>query len=295
MIAGIDIGGTNLKGVLLDDQYTVLSDYSIPTEENDPLWPQNVLRLKSMLGSTHGPVRYIGISAPGIPNESNTAIAYMPGRLAGIEGFGWSGLLSAPSYVLNDANAAMMTESRLGAARSSRHAILITLGTGMGGSILIDRKIYTGIGQKGGHLGHISVLADDPILGITGQPGNIEEAIGNCSILRRSQGKYESTDQLVKAYEAGDEFARSIWIKSLNYLAIALAGLSNVLSPEIIILGGGITKAGDSLMKPLSELYSRYEWKPGIPGAQLVFAQFGSFAGAIGAAIFAHEKTKGWI
>jgi glucokinase len=296
MILGIDIGGTNLKAVLLTKDYVFVDSFSIPTQENDPHWQENVLiLLKQIEEKWNFHPKYLGISAPGIPNEENSTIAFMPGRLAGIENFDWNLFLGKNVYVLNDANAAMMTESRIGAAQGIQNGILITLGTGMGGSILIDRKIYTGMGQKGGHLGHISVLADDPVKGITGQPGNIEEAIGNCSILRRSEGRYQSTEELVKAYESGDLIAAHIWLKSLRYLAIALAGLANVLSPEIIIIGGGITKAGESLLTPLKSFYNEYEWKPGITGADLVFAMHGAFAGAIGAAIFAHEKQNGWI
>ncbi|MEP7269495.1 MAG: ROK family protein, partial [Saprospiraceae bacterium] len=233
--------------------------------------------------------KYVGISAPGIPNNENTMINFMPGRLSGLELFNWENYLSKKVFVLNDANAAMMAESRAGIAKDIRFALLVTLGTGMGGSILIDKKIYTGIGQKGGHLGHFTIDANDEWKDVTGQPGSIEEAIGDCSIGRRTNGKFSSTEKLVQAYLNGNQEAENFWLQSVKYLAIALSGLANVLSPELIIIGGGIAKAGNNLLEPLQAFFREYEWRPGINGASIVFAQHGIYAGAIGAAIFAHE------
>lgn len=298
MILGIDLGGTNVKGVVLDDDYTVISQYTVSTYNTiHEDWKESIKDLiRHLEDANHYEFNYLGISAPGIPNNVNTMISYMPGRLNGLEFFDWQPYLRKPSYVLNDANAALLAESRVGSLKekNTKHAIMITLGTGMGGAIMIDRKIYTGMGQKGGHLGHITIDVTDSTPGITGQPGNIEEAIGDCSIFKRSNGKYSSTKDLVKDFESGDKLAANIWLDSLHKLAVTLAGLSNVLSPEIIVIGGGMAKAGESLMKPLKEYYSKYEWKPGIDGAEIIFASAGDYAGAIGAAIFAHENQTKW-
>lgn len=294
MFLGIDLGGTNVKGVVLDDDYTVLFQHTVSTynKVHDD-WKESIKDLIMYLETAcNYKFNYLGISAPGIPNTENTMISYMPGRLHGLEYFNWHSYLSRETYVLNDANAALLAESRIGSLKEkgTKHAIMITLGTGMGGAIMIDGKIYTGMGQKGGHLGHVTIDINDTTPGITGQPGNIEEAIGDCSIYKRSNGKYNSTRDLVKDVESGDKIARAIWLTSIHKLAVTLAGLANVLSPEVIVVGGGMAKAGESLMNPLKEYYSKYEWKPGIEGAEIIFASAGDYAGALGAAIFAHEN-----
>jgi len=298
MLLGIDLGGTNVKGVVLNDDYTLLFEQTVSTYNTlQDDWKESIKDLiRELETKCSTEFNYLGISAPGIPNSINTMISYMPGRLNGLEFFDWQPYLSKITNVLNDANAALLAESRIGSLKEkgTKHAILITLGTGMGGAIMIDRKIYTGMGQKGGHLGHVTIDVNDPTPGITGQPGNIEEAIGDCSIFKRTNGKYSSTKDLVRDYESGDHFAKTIWLKSIHSLAVALAGISNVLSPEVIVIGGGMAKARESLMNPIKEYYSKYEWRPGIEGAEIIFASAGDYAGAIGAAIFAHENQTKW-
>jgi glucokinase len=298
MVLGIDLGGTNVKGVVLDDDYNILFQHTISTYNSaHDDWKESIRDLiRQLEKECQTEFKYVGISAPGIPNNANTMIAYMPGRLNGLEFFDWQPYLSKSTYVLNDANAALLAESRVGslAEKGTRHAIMITLGTGMGGAIMIDRKIYTGMGQKGGHLGHITIDVNDSTPGITGQPGNIEEAIGDCSIFKRTNGRYSSTKDLVKDFESGDQFAKTIWLTSIHKLAIALTGLANVLSPEVIVIGGGMAKAGESLLTPLRDYFLKYEWKPGIEGAEIIFASAGDYAGAMGAAIFAHENQTKW-
>jgi glucokinase len=100
-------------------------------------------------------------------------------------------------------------------------------------------------------------------------------------------GRYDDTQSLLKDYEHGDPFASWLWLTAVNKLAIAIASITNILSPELIILGGGITEAGPLLFEPLEQFLSRYEWRAGGRGVRLVKARFGDLAGAIGAAGFA--------
>jgi len=232
----------------------------------------------------------IGLSAPGLPNENNTAIAFMPGRMQGLENFRWNDFLQQSTYVLNDAVAALIGEAKFGAARNKKNVVLLTLGTGVGGAILIDGKPYQGAFNKAGHIGHMSVNEEgDP--DVTGMPGSLEECIGNCTVEKRSKGKFTSTHELLKAYKSGDEFAKEVWLKSVRRLAIGLASVSNILSPEVIILGGGITQAGNDLFDPLQEYMSGFEWRPGGNKVEIVKAVYGDLAGAIGAASYAMNKV----
>ena len=136
------------------------------------------------------------------------------------------------------------------------------------------------------------VINDEGEPDITGMPGSLEDAIGNCTIGRRSGGKYSDTRALLEDVREGDAGAHKIWRLSVRKLAIGIASLTNVLSPERVILGGGITEAGSLLFEPLDRYLSAYEWRPGGDRAEIVQARFGDMAGAIGAAGFAMMKQE---
>jgi glucokinase len=285
---GIDLGGTRIKSVALDQEGNVLEQLYTPTRDGDDLaWKQatkdTIGQIKSSLGITDV---VVGISAPGIPNEKNSAIAYMPGRLQGLENFDWSSYIKHKTWVLNDAVSALMAEARLGVARNIKNAVLITLGTGVGGAILIDGKPYQGSFQKAGHIGHIT-LDHEGEPDIVGMPGSLEDAIGNVTIEKRSMGRYKDTQDMLVAYRNGDAFAKTIWLESVKKLAIGIACVTNVLSPQCIILAGGISEAGDDLFDPLEGFLSVYEWRAGGCKTSILKSQFGALAGAIGAACFA--------
>lgn len=123
-----------------------------------------------------------------------------------------------------------------------------------------------------------------------GMPGSLEDAIGNCTIEKRSQGKFSSTHHLIEAFRKGDSFAAEVWFTSVRKLAIGLASLTNILSPEMIILGGTITEADKNLFDPLEEYMARFEWRAGGNHTEIVKAQYGDLAGAVGAACFAREQ-----
>ena len=288
---GIDLGGTRIKAVAIDEAGNILYQNYQPTNDgDDSIWKQAVsTAVQEIQDKIQDKNAVIGISAPGLPNSSNSAIAYMPGRLQGLENFIWTDFLKSKTFVLNDAISAMMAEARFGAAKGRKNVIMLTLGTGVGGAILIDGKPYQGAFNKAGHLGHM-VIDSDGEPDVIGIPGSLEDAIGNCTILKRSQGKYESTHQLLEAYRNGDSFASEIWLTSVKKLAIGLAALTNILSPEMIILGGGITEADNDLFEPLEKFMVNYEWRIGGNKTEIVKAQYGDLAGAVGVACFAREN-----
>ncbi|MEO5891061.1 MAG: ROK family protein [Ferruginibacter sp.] len=288
---GIDLGGTRIKAVAIDGHGSVLHEnFQATNDGDDKVWKNAVAAaVKELQSILHTGKINIGLSAPGLPNENNTAIAFMPGRMQGLENFSWQVFLDQPAYVLNDAVAAMMGEARFGAAKNKKNVVMLTLGTGVGGAILIDGKPYQGAFNKAGHIGHM-VIDDEGDPDVTGMPGSLEECIGNCTIEKRSKGRFLSTHELLSAYKDGDNFAKEIWLKSVRQLAIGLASIANILSPEIIVLGGGITQAGEDLFQPLNKFMDQYEWQPGGHKTTIVKATYGDMAGAIGAACFAMEK-----
>lgn len=290
---GIDLGGSRIKSVCIDAAGTVLQESYHPTDDgDDSVWKHTVYNaVNSLEIAMKQTIPFMGIAAPGLPNNDHTAIACMPGRLAGLENFDWSGFINKPVFVLNDAVAALLAESRFGAAKNKKHVVLLTLGTGVGGAILIDGKPYLGAFNKAGHIGHM-VIDEEGESDVTGMPGSLETCIGNCTIQKRSNGKFNSTFELLHAYKNKDVFAKEIWLKSIKQLALGLSSLTNILSPETIILGGGITAAGNDLFDPLMEFMKAYEWRAGGNKAEIVKAKFGELAGAIGAACFAAECNK---
>jgi glucokinase len=291
---GIDLGATNIKGVLIDKMGTLVNEAKRETNEQDAKhWKQAVVDMIGDFTQKAGrKVDAIGLSAPGLANADNQCIAIMPGRLEGLEHFIWSEWVGQKVWVLNDGHAAMMAEAAFGAARGMQHAVLLTLGTGVGGGLLIHGQLYQGVGQRAGHFGHTSVDADSAMADVTNMPGSIEVAMGNVTLPERSQGKYHSTEALVADYLKGDPFATEVWITSVRKLAVSIASAINVISPEVVVISGGITKAKDALMKPLQDFLQRYEWQPGGTPTMIRFAHFSDKAGAIGAASFAFSKLK---
>jgi glucokinase len=288
IVIGIDLGGTQIKAVAIDRQGRILHQHYLPTNDgDDTMWKNTIANsVNELQDKVKSSNTLIGISAPGLPNADNSAIAFMPGRLQGLENFIWSEFLNADTYVLNDAISAMMAEAHYGVAKNKKNVVMLTLGTGVGGAILINGKPYQGAFNKAGHIGHM-VIDSDGEADCIGMPGSLEDAIGNCSLVKRTSGKYSSTLELIEAFRKGDRFAGEIWLTSVKKLAIGMATLTNILSPEMIILGGGITEAGSDLFDPLEKYMSKYEWRTGGSQAEIVKARYGDLAGAVGAACFA--------
>jgi glucokinase len=293
IVIGIDLGGTRIKAVAIDEQGNIMHQhYQSTNDGDDSIWKNAILASVNEIQSKLPDNKVvIGISAPGLPNANNSAIAYMPGRLQGLENFDWTEFLKTRTFVLNDAIAAMMAEARFGAAKNRKNVVMLTLGTGVGGAILIDGKPYQGAFNKAGHLGHM-VIDSDGEADCIGMPGSLEDAIGNCTILKRTAGKFSSTHDLLEEVRNGDSFAADVWLTSVKKLAIGLAALTNILSPEMIVLGGGITEAGKDLFEPLEKYMSNYEWRAGGNQTEIVKAQYGDLAGAVGAACFAREVAS---
>lgn len=289
---GLDLGGTRIKAVAINSEGAILHQSYQPTEDgNDQVWKKSIATSVENVINALGGDPIVGISAPGLPDEANQSIAFMPGRLEGLENFNWSNHLGRTAFVLNDGVAALMAEAKFGASKNASHAVLLTLGTGVGGAILIDGKAYQGAFNKAGHIGHM-VIDDNGEPDVTGMPGSLEECIGNCTIEKRSGGRFTSTHALLEAYRNNESFAAEVWLKSIRQLALGIASISNILSPQFIILGGGITEAGDDLFIPLEKFLALYEWRPGGARSIIKKAEFGDLAGAIGAACFAIEKNK---
>ena len=289
---GIDLGGTRIKAVAINTEGKILHHLYTNTNDGDGAVWKNAVKetVDELLQRLSSKSLLVGISAPGLPDRENEAIACMPGRMQGLEFLVWKDFLKHQAFVVNDGVAAMLAEARFGSAKTKNHVVMLTLGTGVGGAILIDGKPYQGAFNKAGHIGHMAIN-DEGDCDVTGMPGSLEECIGNCTVEKRSKGRFVSTHDLLIPYQNGDEFEKEVWLKSVRQLAVGLASVTNILSPEVIVLGGGITEAGKDLFEPLEKYMEQYEWRAVGNKVEIVKATYGDLAGAIGAACFAMSKS----
>lgn len=282
---GIDLGGSSVKAVAITPDGRVLRRRQKRiTDFGNMEWiePIQILAREMEQGS---PPRFLGISVPGLISPDGWSVAHMPGRLQGLEGLNWSQVLrtARPVPVINDGQAALLGEAWIGAARGLQNALLLTLGTGVGGALLVDGRVLRGHIGRAGHLGHSCLDPKGP-RDVTGVPGSLEWFMGNASIRERCQGRFSTTHELVAASQAGDSQARAVWLDSVHKLACALCSFINITDPEVVIIGGGIARSGRALLHPLQKYLDDLEWRPGGRQVKLRRARLGEFAGAIGAA-----------
>jgi glucokinase len=302
---GLDIGGTKVLGVLLDAQGTVLKEQRrvSPHAGVDAL----VATCSAIVEELAEPGSPVGVGAAGLVSHDGE-ILYSPNlptvRQAPLQ----KALLSAthhPLVVDNDANVAARGEIEYGAARGRRHALLVTLGTGIGGALLLNGELYRGAHGFGGEIGHITIQVGGPVCAC-GERGHWE-AIASGSALGRmarelvEQGRGAQmlaaaggvVDQVTgvhveQAARAGDAGAIGLLSAYADNVALGLASLANVLDPEVIVIAGGLVELGPLLFDPLDESFVRHVeggvYRPKIP---IVPAELGERAGAVGAAVLA--------
>ena len=285
---GIDVGGTNVKAVAVAADGRVLARRDAPTRDDDAASWRHVARdLVRGLQASQGdaPARWVGVASPGIAAPDGRSIWWMIGRLDATQGFEWRDWLGRDRDVpvFNDAQAALLGETWCGAARGAANAVLLTLGTGVGGAILCDGRLLRGHLGRAGHLGHLSLDPDGPP-DITRTPGSIEYLIGNYSLKDRTAGRFTDTRDLLAAHAAGDPRATEVWLRSVKALAAHVAGVVNAVDPAVVILGGGVAAAEDALLSPLGAYLDEFEWRPHGRQVRVVTATLGADAGALGAA-----------
>lgn len=289
---GVDLGGTNIKIVVISNDGDVLEYLTCDTADSEGSWAQTIKHNVALIEKQRGQSPcHIGLAAPGLAAKDGRSIAYMQGRLKGLQGFVWQDFLESRVVVLNDAHAALLGEVWRGAAQGYRNAILLTLGTGVGGAVLVDGRLIKGQIGRAGHLGHVTVNSDGSP-DIVNAPGSLEQMIGNYNVSERSGGRFTSTRLLVEAHLHGNNEATTIWLRSIHHLAAAVASFINAFDPEIVIVGGGIAQAGSALFDPLRKELDRFEWRPMGHTVQVIPAALGEKAGAIGAAYHAIREGE---
>ncbi|MEO0477047.1 MAG: ROK family protein [Planctomycetota bacterium] len=311
---GLDLGGTRIKAGLLDPSSTVISSTTDPTPTDSR--PEVVVealdkvarRLVTEAGRSWDDVTGVGIGVPGLI-DSGTGIVRACVNLKGwkdVELRELAGQAMGRRVVVdNDANAAAFGEYSIALKRNTglKHLALITLGTGVGSGIVLNRRVFHGGGGLAGEVGHMIVVPNGHLCGC-GQYGCLEQYASATAMVRQANelieaGKRSSLQSLVRhgllttqdvfsAAAEGDLVAERLVDDLAYYLAIACVNLCRLIDLQAIVIGGGVANAGDGLIKPLRREFSRQNW--GIAGGvmpNLSVTELGNDAGFIGAAALA--------
>ncbi len=309
---GIDLGGTNIAGGLVDESMKLVLKKSVPTgaerpgEEIVKEIARLCLDICNEAGIKLNDVASIGIATPGVANLETGYVEYA--NNLNFKMFPLAPLLSdildyKNIKIANDANAAAWGEAMAGAAKGTVNSVMITLGTGVGGGIIIDNKIYTGFNCAGAELGHM-VIEVDGVPCSCGRKGCWEAYSSATALIRMTKEKIEECkangrDSLMLSAEkingrtacdcmrAGDAAAKEVYDKYIKYLAAGLSNIINIFQPEVISLGGGVSNEGQSLIDSLLPLIRKESYGNGIienlPDIRI--ARLGNDAGIIGAAL----------
>ena len=307
---GIDLGGTNIKVGLVDDSCNIISKATAKTnlprsaEEICGSIVETVWEALNSAKVTIGEVNSIGIGTPGTANRNSGVVLYSCNL--GFRNTDLRTLIKAKLgkevYVENDANAAAFGEVLAGAGKGCRDVVVVTLGTGVGGGIIIDGRIYTGFNFCGAELGHTVIQFGGRQCGC-GRRGCFEaysSATALISMTREAMeanpesrmweiagGSLENVDgkTAFDGMRAGDSAANEVVRTYIEYLGCGLTNIVNTFQPEVLLIGGGICKEGDNLIKPLEEIIRRdsYCIDPE-RSTRLDIAKLGNDAGIIGAA-----------
>lgn len=302
---GIDIGGTKIAGALVDEHGAILRELRVATPVNDPsALVDAVVGVVTELRAEHE-VSAVGVAMAGFIDHQQANVIYGTN-------FGWKNFplkseieakLDIPVIIENDANAAGWAEYRFGAGRGYRHMVMLTLGTGVGGAIIVDGKMLRGGFGVAGELGHMRVVPNGIACGC-GQRGCIESYASGTALLRTAKELVASGDpaghrlaeiteqageftgaQVYQALVEGDPGAIKLLNDLADWLGQAIASLSAILDPEIVVIGGGVSQAGDLLLEPIRESFRKHAPAGGFrPELKITTAEFVNDAGVVGAA-----------
>ncbi len=290
-VLGIDLGGTAIKLGRFDANLRCLQALTVPTPQ--PATPVAVVEAIAAaivhLDPDHQ-TQAIGIGTPG-PTDITARIARIAINLVGWQDVPLANWLEAktgrPTTVENDANCAGLAESLIGAGQGYRNLILLTLGTGVGGAIILDGRLFVGHQGAAGELGLITLNPEGPDCN-SGNRGSLEQFTSVLAIQRQTGC---SPEELGKRAIAGDPQALAFWQQYGRNLGAGLASLVYVLTPEAIVLGGGVSASADFFFPSLQAELERRVLPPSRTGLQLLKAKLGNQAGMVGAAHLAWSKV----
>jgi glucokinase len=286
MIIGIDLGGTKIAGVLATPSGKVLMDVQIPTEarKGKKRVIENIKKAVHTLKESHKvKIKAIGIGAPG-PILYEKGIVIEAPNLPGWKRVTLKKTLEkefrVPVFVDNDANCAALAEAWFGAGKFVRHFVYMTISTGIGGGIIINKRLYRGAIGSAGEFGHMTIDVNGPKCGC-GNHGCLE-SLASGSALRKKTGMDAISLEL--AARQGNKKANKAIAEIAHYLAIGIANLVNIFNPEMVVIGGGLSNMRELLIDPIRKEYKNYALTLPAKSVRIVRAKLGTKAGVLGAA-----------
>ena len=301
---GVDIGGTTVKIGLFDRDGCVLDKWEIPTVKDNngaailPDVAESIIAKMKEKGITAEDIAGIGVGAPGAVDDKGTLVN-------GAVNLGWgvfsipkvlSAYLDVPVKATNDANAAAFGEMWQGGGKGYDNMVAVTLGTGVGGGIIVDGKIVAGAAGAGGEIGHIHIEDNETEICGCKNKGCLEQYASATGIVRLAKRRLVKDDKpsvlressvtaksVFDAVKAGDEVAIEIAEQFGEYLGKGLATVAAVVNPEIFVIGGGVSKAGEILLSYVEPVFQKYAFSA-CRGAKFSLATLGNDAGIYGAA-----------
>ena len=312
---GIDVGGTGIQVGVVDKGGNILSRASISTVHTDTPEKQILDMAHCALealqngGFRADDVKCVGVGVPGIANNTTGEVIFCTN-------LGWKHIpfrsifqrvLNKPVLIDNDATVAGLAESVVGVSAGTDSSVFITLGTGVGGGIVIHGKVWNGFHGTGSEIGHMIVeMGGEPCT--CGNRGCLERYCSATAIIRMAKEMLSqhpdsavaaacggdpdklNARMVIDAARTGDVIGTSVFQRYVSYLAQAIANICNFLDPEVIVLGGGVSKAGNFLLDAVRKEVPRYCLFKDLPYSSIELAKLGADAGIIGAAMLGLEK-----
>ena len=307
---GIDIGGTGIQIGVLDEKLSLIAEGSIPTRTDLPFSEQIrqmadcVLDTVRSAGCDKKDICMVGAGIPGIADEKT-------GEVIKCTNMGWNHvpfreefqrLIPVPVLIDNDANVAALAESISGVSANTSSSVFITIGTGIGSGIILNGKIWKGFHGIGGELGHV-ILDLDGVPCTCGNRGCLERYTSATALIQMGRDAVkdhpeslilQKADQdpgkinaktVIDCARENDPTAVNVYRRYISCLSQAIASIVNLLDPEVIVLGGGVSKAGDFLLDPIRREFPKYVIFNDQPMPEIKLAILGAKAGIIGAAM----------
>ena len=301
---GVDVGGTTVKLGLFDKEGNVLDKWEIPTNKANkgeailPDIAKSILAKMDEKGIKEEDLAGIGLGAPGAVDDNGTLVG-------GAVNIGWEpfnipdaihAYINVPVKAANDANAAALGEMWQGGGKGYNNMVAVTLGTGVGGGIIINGRLLSGATGAGGEIGHIHMNDNETEECGCKNKGCLEQYASATGIVRLARRRLAEDDKpsvlrgeelsakaVFDAVKAGDEVAIEIANRFGEYLGKGLAIVAGVVNPEIFVIGGGVSKAGDILLSFVEPVFQKYAFQQ-CRGAKFALAKLGNDAGIFGAA-----------
>lgn len=312
---GVDLGGTNIKAGLVDENASVKSKFSVPTGQGAEAVVKNIIaaaeRAIVEAGVDRKDVVGIGIGSPG-PMSHRQGLVINPGNLPGMKNVPVRELVSKATGIRttleNDANAAAWGEFWAGAGKGVQDLVMYTLGTGVGGGVITDGRLLRGYYENGGELGHV-VIQPGGRRCSCGQLGCLEAYSSAYFLARRAEefiaegrasslktyvdrGEMLMAEHIVAASKQGDALAKQVWDEACHFLALACVNMQHAVNPQRIVMAGGLIAAGDYLLEPIRKHFMDLTWKLLDDYPEILFATLGNDAGYIGAAGCAWQANR---